>query len=159
MKVYRAFYPSEVGLLEIAATDEGIVGVTFSKKKPKVQSESHPLLIACLGQLDEYFQGKRRQFDLKLKPEGTRFQTKVWDRLRKIPFGRTSTYGEIAKAIGRPRAVRAVGGANGRNPIVVIIPCHRVIGQDGSLTGFGAGLWRKEFLLKHEREVAARQDG
>ena len=157
MRSYKSFYPSEVGLLEITATDEGITGLTFSRKRTRVRSQSHPLLAVCFSQLDEYFRGERTEFDLKLKPEGTEFQKKVWDRLRKIPFGQTTTYGAIAKSVGRPKAVRAVGGANGRNPIAVIIPCHRVIGRDGSLTGFGGGLWRKERLHKHEREVAAKK--
>jgi len=157
MKTYRAYYPSEVGLLEITATDRGIAGLRFVKNKTKAQSDSHPLLSECFRQLDEYFRGERKRFELKLKPEGTDFQKKVWDELRKIPFGKTASYAEVALAIGRPKAGRAVGGANGRNPIAVIIPCHRVIGSDGSLTGFGGGLWRKERLLKHEREVAVQK--
>jgi methylated-DNA-[protein]-cysteine S-methyltransferase len=157
MKTYRAYYPSEVGLLEITATDGGIAGLRFVKSKTKAQSDSHPHLSECFRQLDEYFRGKRKRFELKLKPEGTDFQKKVWDELRKIPFGKTASYAEVALAIGRPKAVRAVGGANSRNPIAVIIPCHRVIGSDGSLTGFGGGLWRKDRLLKHECEVAVQK--
>ena len=157
MKIYKAYYPSEVGLLEITAVDQGITGLRFVKNKPKAQLVSHPHLLKCFRQLDEYFQGKRRKFDLRLRPEGTDFQKKVWDELRKIPFGKTTSYREVARAISRPKAFRAVGAANGRNPIAVIIPCHRVIGSDGSLMGFGGGLWRKERLLKHEREIAGQK--
>jgi len=158
MKNYTAFYPSEVGLLEIKATDRAVTGLRFIKNQPKVPSDSHPLLAECCRQLDEYFRGKRQRFDLRLDPEGTDFQKKVWTQLRKIPFGKTVSYGDLARALGRPKAGRAVGGANGRNPISVIIPCHRVIGRDGSLVGFGGGLWRKERLLKHEREIVDRKE-
>jgi methylated-DNA-[protein]-cysteine S-methyltransferase len=101
-------------------------------------------------QLEEYFAGERRDFDLRLAPEGTPFERSVWDELRKIPFGETRSYGEIAQAIGRPGAARAVGRANGANPIPIVVPCHRVIGSDGSLTGFGGGLEAKSRLLEIE---------
>jgi len=102
-------------------------------------------------QLDQYFAGDRTEFDLPLAPAGTPFQLSVWDALRRIPYGETRSYREIAEAIGRPSATRAVGAANGRNPIAVIVPCHRVIGADGSLTGFGGGIERKRLLLDLER--------
>ncbi len=105
---------------------------------------------AARTQLDDYFANRRRRFDLPLAPAGTPFQRKVWEALLEIPFGSTASYGEIARRVGAPRAVRAVGGANGRNPIAIVIPCHRVIGGDGSLTGFGGGLERKRFLLELE---------
>lgn len=101
-------------------------------------------------QLDEYFAGRRRRFELRLAPQGTAFQQAVWRALLEIPYGQTSSYGQLARCIARPKAVRAVGAANGANPIAVIIPCHRVIGSDGSLTGFGGGLARKELLLRLE---------
>jgi methylated-DNA-[protein]-cysteine S-methyltransferase len=101
-------------------------------------------------QLEEYFAGERREFDLTLAPEGTPFERSVWDELRRIPFGETRSYGEIARAIGRPSASRAVGRANGANPIPIVVPCHRVIGADGSLTGFGGGLEAKSRLLEIE---------
>ena len=105
-------------------------------------------------QLGEYFKGKRMTFDLPLAPEGTEFQQSVWKQLRKISYGRTKSYGEIANKVGNPRASRAVGAANGRNPISIIVPCHRVIGADGKLTGFGGGIERKRWLLEHEQKVA-----
>lgn len=111
---------------------------------------------ALRRQLQEYFAGARRQFDLVLCPAGTPFQQAVWRALQAIPYGATCSYGDIARAIGRPKAVRAVGAANGRNPIPIVVPCHRVIGGDGSLTGYGGGLPRKRALLELERQVTAR---
>ncbi len=108
-----------------------------------------------LRQLTEYFAGGRRDFELALAPAGTAFQRQVWDRLLEIPYGETTTYGALALALGDPRKVRAVGLANGRNPISIVVPCHRVIGADGSLVGYGGGLERKRALLAHEAEVAA----
>jgi methylated-DNA-[protein]-cysteine S-methyltransferase len=105
---------------------------------------------AVLGQLSEYFEGRRREFDLALSPEGTPFQKAVWEELCRIPYGERVSYSEIARRIGRPEAVRAVGAANGANPIAVVIPCHRVVGSDGSLTGYGSGLPVKSWLLDHE---------
>lgn len=104
-------------------------------------------------QLREYFSGARRDFDLKLEPEGTVFQKKVWEALLEVPYGETRSYGEIAKAIGNPKAARAVGMANNRNPISIIIPCHRIVGADGSLTGYGGGLDKKTYLLELEQKV------
>jgi methylated-DNA-[protein]-cysteine S-methyltransferase len=107
------------------------------------------------AQLTEYFAGVRHEFDLPLAPHGTDFQRQVWAELRRIPFAETTTYGELAERIGNPRAVRAVGMANGRNPISIIVPCHRVIGSDGTLTGYAGGLAAKEWLLAHEAQAAA----
>jgi methylated-DNA-[protein]-cysteine S-methyltransferase len=107
-------------------------------------------LRAALRQLEDYFAGRRRSFDLELRPEGTEFQREVWSALRRIPYGTTISYGELACRVGRPRASRAVGAANGRNPLPIVIPCHRVIGSDGRLTGFGGGLPAKRWLLAHE---------
>jgi len=105
----------------------------------------------CVRQLDEYFIGKRKEFELELLPQGTPFQMKVWQKLMEIPYGKTASYKDIAEAVDSPKAVRAVGGANNKNKICIIIPCHRVIGSDGSLVGYGGGIWRKEWLLKHEK--------
>jgi methylated-DNA-[protein]-cysteine S-methyltransferase len=105
---------------------------------------------AAIQQMTEYFLGARRAFDLPLALQGTSFQRQVWGQLLAVPYGKITTYQEIADAIGRPQAVRAVGAANARNPISIIVPCHRVIGSNGSLTGYGGGIWRKEWLLKHE---------
>ena len=117
------------------------------------------VLAAAAAQLGEYFAGERLAFDLPLVPTGTPFQQRVWSALREIPYGRTTTYGELATGLGQPTASRAVGLANGRNPIAVIVPCHRVIGADGSLTGFGGGLPRKRWLLEHERAVLGATRG
>ncbi len=130
-------------------TEGEIISLKFVDrcKKKLVQC---PSVKVAVQQLSEYFMGTRRAFDLPLDLHGTTFQRQVWGHLLSIPFGHTTTYQEIAQAIGRPRAVRAVGAANARNPISIIVPCHRVLGSDGSLTGYGGGIWRKEWLLKHE---------
>jgi methylated-DNA-[protein]-cysteine S-methyltransferase len=110
----------------------------------------------AFAQVDEYFQGERCEFTTCLSVRGTDFQKEVWRRLVAIPYGETATYSELARAVGRPKAGRAVGQANHRNPISIIIPCHRVIGNDGRLVGYGGGLWRKKWLLAHEKKWAAR---
>jgi methylated-DNA-[protein]-cysteine S-methyltransferase len=113
--------------------------------------DAHPTLAAAAQQLREYFSGQRQSFDLPLQPAwGTPFQHDVWQALQRIPFGRTSTYGDIARDIGNPKAVRAVGAAIGQNPLTIVVPCHRVVGANGSLTGFAGGLDRKQYLLSHE---------
>jgi methylated-DNA-[protein]-cysteine S-methyltransferase len=153
MKKYRTFYDSKVGLLEIEGIENAVTKVHFSDKK-KIKSDKNlpPVLKECQKQLDEYFNGKRQNFSLELQLEGTDFQKKVWEQLQKIPFGETASYKDIAIAVGNEKAVRAVGGANGKNNIAIIIPCHRVIGADGDLVGFGGGLWRKVWLLNHEKK-------
>lgn len=123
-------------------------------KVGSVEPETSPMLDAAVTQLAEYFAGARRSFDLPLDPHGTDFQRSVWDSLCRIPFATTSTYAEQANSLGRPTAVRAVAAANGRNPLSVIVPCHRVIGADGTLTGFAWGLDAKAWLLEHERAAA-----
>lgn len=129
----------EYGIAKIAVTDNGII------------TESIPLVLQeAVNQLNDYFEGKRTQFDLKLNPLGTPFQRKVWKALTDIPFGKTRTYLEQSKFLGDPKAIRAVATANGRNPLWIVVPCHRVIGTDGSLTGYAGGLWRKKWLLEHE---------
>jgi methylated-DNA-[protein]-cysteine S-methyltransferase len=147
-----------IGELRLAASEEGLVAVVFpNEKKKRVladtrgSAEARAHLDAATGALKEYFAGKRRDFkDIKLAPEGTTFQKSVWKALLKIPFGATKSYADIAKAIGNPKAMRAVGLANGRNPIPIIVPCHRVIGANGALTGFGGGIPTKKALLEHE---------
>ncbi len=154
-KVSKAFYRSEAGILEITGTPEGVLSVNFLKKPgwfPKA-SIVPPALKECVEQLDEYFRGERTAFSLKLILKGTEFQKKVWERLLKIPFGATVSYKTVAEDIGHPKAVRAVGSANGQNNIIIIIPCHRVIGHNGKLVGYGGGLRRKEWLLRHEQET------
>ena len=152
-ELYKAYYQSEIGLIELTATESAIKALKFVEPEPGSPADEvaiPDILKICLNQLDEYFHAKRRQFVLSLSPDGTPFQKEVWQQLLSVPYGATASYLEIALAIGNPKAVRAVGGANGRNPISIIIPCHRVIGSNGKLTGYGGGLWRKEWLLNHE---------
>jgi methylated-DNA-[protein]-cysteine S-methyltransferase len=148
---------SPVGRLTLVATDRGLAAVLWEhERQGRVgvplgrQDPAHPVLLEGERQLREYFDGKRRTFSLPLDPEGTEFQRQVWSALRTIPFGETRSYAEIARQIGRPAAVRAVGAANGRNPLSIVAPCHRVIGSDGRLTGFAGGLETKAFLLELE---------
>jgi methylated-DNA-[protein]-cysteine S-methyltransferase len=152
-QVHIAYYSSPIGLLEITGNEEGILSVHFMDTKKKAASAVHPSLKECMYQLDEYFKGIRKEFGLKLNPKGTAFQQKVWEQLLKVPFGKTASYLDISKLIGDVKAIRAVGNANGCNPIAVIIPCHRVIGSDGKLVGYGGGIKRKEWLLNHERDT------
>jgi methylated-DNA-[protein]-cysteine S-methyltransferase len=148
---------SPVGTLRLVASDKGLAGVWFERTRPgrtqprgDVESSRHPVLLEAERQLGEYFAGRRQAFDLKLDFVGTEFQKSVWKALLTIPFGQTRSYGEIARQVGRPSASRAVGAANGRNPVAIVAPCHRVIGATGALTGFGGGLDVKELLLRLE---------
>jgi methylated-DNA-[protein]-cysteine S-methyltransferase len=141
----------------LAGDDDALSLVGFPEGKMRYEPKpgwienAAPFAAAC-AQLKEYFAGKRKHFDLPLKLNGTEFQLQVLDELQRIPYGETTSYGDIANRIGRPKAVRAVGAANGRNPIPIIVPCHRVIGSNGSLTGFGGGLGTKQALLRLEAE-------
>jgi len=150
--VFRALYKSPIGLLEIVGTEEGIQLIEFSDRLSVPAGPPAPCLKECCRQLDEYFSGRRRTFSLRLDLRGTPFQKRVWNELLKIPLGRTATYKDIAAALGNPRSTRAVGGANHGNPVSIVVPCHRVVGADGSLTGYGGGIWRKEWLLAHEKK-------
>lgn len=155
-EIYKAYYKSDIGMLEVSGNDEGIMAVSFvddDSIKETQKDDIHPSLIECINQLDMYFKGTLKEFSIKLNIKGTDFQKKVWTELLKIPYGKTASYKDIAKAVGNEKAVRAVGGANNKNNIAIIIPCHRVIGSDKSLTGYGGGLWRKEWLLKHEQSI------
>lgn len=157
-------FPSPIGDLRIVVDEAGrLVRLGLPESNPvrgdAAPSPRHRAGDACdhvVRQLREYFAGERRTFDLDLAPEGTPFQQRAWRALRRIPFGKTRSYQQQAAAIGNPKAMRAVGGANGRNPIAIVVPCHRVIGKDGSLTGFGGGLSCKQWLLDHEAAVLAR---
>ena len=145
------YMDTPMGTLLLDADDIGITRVEFVRQMTdEVVSENAPLLLEAERQLREYFAGVRKSFDLPLSLHGTPFQMAVWDSLQTIPYGETRSYGDIARQIGRPGAARAVGMANHRNPICIIVPCHRVIGADGSLTGYGGGLDKKEALLKLE---------
>ena len=161
MNIVHTHYDSPVGTLMLAATDTGIHAVEFPENRHPVKRHgdwregAHALLDAAMRQLDDYFAGKRRDFDLPLAPRGTPFQLQVWQALRSIPFGQTWSYARLAQAVDNPSAMRAVGAANGRNPIPIIVPCHRVIGANGTLTGFGGGLPTKEFLLRLEGALPA----
>lgn len=155
MTLAVALHDSPVGPLTLVSDGAAIVGIHFATQRhftaPEATAHADKVLDAARKQLDGYFAGRRRSFDLPTAPRGTAFQTRVWSALTKIPYGETKSYGAIAAMIGSPKAVRAVGAANGRNPIPIVIPCHRVIGADGSLTGFGGGMERKEMLLDLER--------
>lgn len=151
--------PSPVGELTLVANDEGLIAVLWENDDPRrvpfeagalQESARHPVLRETQRQLEAYFAGKLETFSLQLAFRGTEFQRKVWQALTTIPFGETRSYGQIAAQIGHPAAVRAVGAANGRNPISIIAPCHRVIGANGKLTGFAGGLAAKAFLLRLE---------
>jgi len=139
-----------VGHLRIDATDSAIIGVNRTSEAPCPPET--PLLKECVRQLNAYFAGQLTDFDLPLHMEGTAFRQKVWQALCTIPYGETRSYSQLAAMIGQASASRAVGGANHHNPISIIVPCHRVIGADGSLTGYGSGLDMKEWLLEHERK-------
>lgn len=148
---------SPVGRLTLVGSDHGLAAILWENDRPSRVpldvagvDDRHPVLCEAERQLREYFAGRRRSFDVRLDPKGTPFQRKVWSALLTIPFGETRSYGEIAKQIGSPRAVRAVGAANGRNPLSIIAPCHRVVGSTGKLTGFAGGLETKARLLAHE---------
>ncbi len=157
----KVYYQSEIGLLKIEGNEDGLASLTFVEREANANYANPPDLwpemVACVNQLDEYFQGKRKTFDLKLSPDGSDFQQQVWAQLLKIPYGETVSYLDIARAIGNEKSIRAVGAANGANPIAIVVPCHRVIGSDGKLTGYGGGVWRKEWLLNHERRHSSGQ--
>ena len=143
---------SPIGALSIYGDAMGISEVVF--RESEITSEQIPdCLKDAVSQLTEYFEGKRNHFNLQLNPKGTDFQKKVWQQLQQIPFGKTTSYQEMANLLGDPKVIRAAASANGKNPIAIIIPCHRVIGSDGSLTGYAGGLHRKKWLLQHENPV------
>ena len=154
--VYR-MQDSPVGRLTLVASDDGLAAILWENDRPgrvrldlDAEDTTHPVLVETGRQLDEYFDGRRKQFALPLDMAGTAFQRKVWNALLRIPFGETRSYREIARQIGNPAAVRAVGAANGRNPVSIVAPCHRVIGSSGALTGFAGGLGTKADLLALE---------
>jgi len=159
--LYSTAHSTPVGTLTLVASDRGLRAVLWPKLSPQRagisprprRNPDHPILQKAVQQLDEYFAGTRTSFDLPLDLEGTRFQLATWRSLADIPFGATTTYGRQAAALGIPTAARAVGAANGANPVCIVLPCHRVIGANGSLTGFGGGLPIKQWLLDHEAQV------
>ena len=149
------YYRSPIGMLEIIGSDDGISSIAFVE-----ETAASATIPACLrdgvNQLDEYFNHERTEFSFKLDLCGTEFQKRVWHALLNIPFGKTISYRDVALALGDLKAIRAIGRANGQNPLAIVIPCHRVIGADGSLTGYGGGLWRKEWLLNFEGALNVR---
>ena len=163
MSIQAAFVKSPLGIIVIKATEELVQSVLFlntlkhpQKKENIITSteELYPLLSECKTQLEQYFEGTRFQFDLPVKQAGTAFQQKVWTTLLSIPYGKTSSYLDVSKQIGNIKATRAVGTTNGCNQVSIIVPCHRVIGSNGALTGYGGDLWRKKWLLEHENKYA-----
>ncbi|WP_093871954.1 MULTISPECIES: methylated-DNA--[protein]-cysteine S-methyltransferase [Tenacibaculum] len=155
MNLETIHYKTPIGIAEIIGNKDGIQSVSVINNDLltsliAVSSNTSKTLQNCAIQLDEFFKGERTKFDLKLNPQGTIFQQKVWKELLEIPFGKTRSYLQQTKQIGDVKAIRAVASANGKNPIWIIIPCHRVIGSDGSLTGYAGGVWRKKWLLEHE---------
>ena len=150
---------SPVGKLKLVASEKGLVAILWENDDPRRvvlddlrDDDRHPILVETVRQLKEYFEGKRQDFSIPLDIRGTPFQKSVWEALLAIPFGETRSYGQLAKQLGRPRAMRAIGGANGRNPLSIVVPCHRVIGSSGKLTGFAGGLEAKAQLLKIESQ-------
>ncbi|HQY12059.1 MAG TPA: methylated-DNA--[protein]-cysteine S-methyltransferase [Ferruginibacter sp.] len=163
MNVEIAYYQSPLGALEIRSTGSAISEILFvnSWKGAKINEAElsfvkpkSAIIKSCIKQLDEYFAGKRTEFTVHIAQVGTDFQQQVWTELCKIPYGRTISYMELSKRIGNVKAIRAVGTANGNNSICIIVPCHRVIGSNGELVGYGGDLWRKKWLLEHENKVA-----
>lgn len=160
----HTYLQTPVGLLLLVGGSAGLQCISFQQgggatQPPPCWKEDAALFTEAIRQLEAYFAGRLREFSLALAPGGTMFQRIVWDALRGIPYGTTVSYGEIARRIGKPQAVRAVGAANGRNPLPIVVPCHRVIGSDGRLTGYGGGLHVKEALLALERSVVEHARG
>ena len=145
--MYQAYYESELGLLEITANDKGITSVIFVDERQ--EEHTNEMIDQCINELDEYFKGKKKSSQFRCLLREHHFKN-VWDALYTIPYGVSASYLDIAEKVGNTKAVRAIGGANSRNPISIIVPCHRVIGKSGKLVGYAGGLWRKEWLLKHE---------
>ncbi len=149
------FYKTPIGTVKIEGDQHGITAIIFMENDIESSVNIPDALKKCVVQLEEYFRKERTSFDLKLKPYGTEFQQKVWNELGKIPFGNTITYMDQSKKMKNIKAIRAIAAANGKNPISIIVPCHRVLGSDGSLTGYAGGIWRKKWLLEHE--IPSRQ--
>jgi methylated-DNA-[protein]-cysteine S-methyltransferase len=160
--LFQRILASPLGELQLIAGDDALVAALFTEHPhahalEAAAAQDHRALDLAAWELEEYFAGARTQFATALAPHGTPFQQRVWAALREIPFGETRSYSEIARAIGQPRAVRAVGAANALNPLALFIPCHRVVGANGALTGYAGGLPNKEWLLAHERRVASQR--
>ncbi|MFD0796027.1 methylated-DNA--[protein]-cysteine S-methyltransferase [Maribacter chungangensis] len=149
----EAFIKTPLGIAKVCGDGFGVSAITVLNSNAAVTPIIPEVLEDAVYQLNEYFEGKRTEFDLVLNPEGTTFQQKVWKGLLEIPYGKTVSYLELSKSLGDVKAIRAVAAANGKNPLWIVVPCHRVIGSDGSLTGYAGGLSRKKWLLEHESPV------
>ncbi len=145
-----AWIESPIGWLELTGDSQGLRSISFKEDGDDQTTTIPPSLTVAVQQLNAYFRKERTQFDLRLNPQGTLFQEKVWRQLQDIPYGTTCSYQEIANRLGDPKVIRAAASANGKNPLAIVIPCHRVVGSDGSLTGYAGGLHRKKWLLEHE---------
>ncbi len=152
-EMFRTVIGSPLGPVEIRTDGQFVISVTYQDHEGITDELPCPVLKMAVAQLREYFTGKRKEFDIPVRPSGSVFEGKVWEQIMEIPYGVTISYGTLAKRIGMPRSARAVGRANGRNPVAIIIPCHRVVGANGSLTGYSGGLWRKEWLIRHEAAI------
>ena len=156
-ETYTTYYHSPAGLLKISGTKDFISEVSFhdtTQKNDGSKKDMPPMVINCIEQLIQYFNGERRVFELPINQTGTPFQQETWNQLMTIPFGKTLSYIQLAIKTGDPKATRAVASANGKNNVAIIVPCHRVIGANRELVGYGGGLWRKKWLLEHEMKVA-----
>ncbi|UQV21868.1 methylated-DNA--[protein]-cysteine S-methyltransferase [Vibrio sp. J383] len=151
--IYKMLYDAPIGKMIIVSNGVSLIEIDHVNHEERMTSNPDDLCQLATKQLDEYFAGKRTNFDLPLKPQGTDFQLKAWVALTTIPYGETISYGEQAKRMDNPKAVRAVGGANGKNPFSIVVPCHRVIGANGTLTGYTGGMNRKEWLLDFELKI------
>lgn len=151
MHLQKCYFKTPPGIIEICASEYHLITLQFIDDKPVIHEEpDNEIILQCKEELKEYFYGERRFFSIPLEQEGTDFQKKVWKVLQQIPYGTTVSYSEIAASIGDRNAVRAVGSANGKNKLLIVLPCHRVIGAHGSMTGYAGGMWRKKWLLEHE---------
>jgi methylated-DNA-[protein]-cysteine S-methyltransferase len=145
-----AYYQTPVGVARIIAEDGFISSISIRDEEIEIEPTDDPLLLNAMQQLDEYFAGTRKVFDLPIKQHGSPFQQEVWEQLLTIDYGKTITYGQQSKIMNNPLGIRAIASANGKNHLWIVVPCHRVIGADGNLTGYAGGLWRKKWLLEHE---------
>ncbi|MBD1366649.1 methylated-DNA--[protein]-cysteine S-methyltransferase [Mucilaginibacter sp. ZT4R22] len=151
--MYEAFHKTPVGFVRIRAGEEYITSISIRDEECVETPSDSPVINLAIKQLDEYFEGTRKAFDLPLNQPGTEFQQQVWQQLLTIPYGKTISYGQQSQIMNSPLAIRAIASANGKNNLWIVVPCHRVIGSNGSLTGYAGGIWRKQWLLDHEARV------
>jgi methylated-DNA-[protein]-cysteine S-methyltransferase len=156
MEVSVVYFESPLGLVEIKGTALCITSVNFVMDKEEDSVHLPEMVVRCKKELEDYFAGKRKKFSVNVEAEGSSFQKAVWEELKKIGYGETKSYGDIAKRMKGANMARAVGHANGKNPVAIIVPCHRVIGQTGKLTGYAGGMWRKQWLLEHEGNTSGK---